>query len=367
VLIGNNLVNTASTALAETFLNDKLANVFSPPVSAAFTVVCMTLLLLLAGEITPKTIALARPEPLAMSASRPILWLTFAFRPLILLLEAVFALIERMIGLSEGQRRRIVTESEFKTLVKQSERTGVLAHQEGHFIRKVLTFKNTPARSLMIPRTQLMGLPEDSPITQAFEFLNRYALTRIPLYRGDLDHVTGILYTKDLVPVRMGSSSPASVNELLRKPLYVPETKTAKNLFRDMMNSRVHIAVVVDEQGVTTGIITIEDILQEMTGDAVERLRGPGSLIRMADSEKAVISGLLPLDSFNFHFGTELEHESFRTIGGLVMNAFGYIPDEGEKIAFSGFNFTARKVEGARIFELLVERERSDQDKEQTE
>jgi CBS domain containing-hemolysin-like protein len=359
ILLGNNLVNVASTALTETLVDRHLGQWLSGA-STAVAIVLMTVLLLIMGEVTPKTLALSRPVEMAQLQARPVRWLIWLTRPLGVVIEAFLHLVERALAIEGSGRGRLVSEAEFKTLVRQCEREGVLAEREGRFIRKVLSLKTTPVRNVMLPRTQIVALPEDASIAEALRLVRETGLLRIPVIRETVDLITGILYAKDLVPARLGLDHPRSIREVMRTPMFVPETKSVKSLLREMLQSRVHIAVVLDEQGGTAGLITLERILAEMIGDVTEEIGPTGKLLRPLSPEAAIVSGLLSLERFNAYFGTEFTHEHYHTVGGLVMSAFGRLPRVGDSIVIDGVRFEVQKIEGARIFELLVTLPRED-------
>jgi putative hemolysin len=248
------------------------------------------------------------------------------------------------------------TEEDIRIIVAHAEDTGVLEHDEREMLYKVFDFADKEASDVMVPRPEVIGLSIEMPPEEALRAVLESPYTRYPVFRESLDDIIGILHVRDLVSA-MNDRGIADVQleELLRPAYVVPETKDLGALLAEFRRQNQHIAVVVDEYGATEGIVTLEDILEEIVGDIEDEFDLPDESIERLDERTVRISGTFPIDDFNEQFGTELEQEDYHTVAGYVFGLLGRAAEPGDAVDSEGLHFTVIETEGSRIQRLEVE------------
>jgi putative hemolysin len=350
ILIGNEFINVTSSSLVGAWLMERLGEG-----GRWWAVALMSGLVLVFGEIVPKTLAVTHPAGFALAAA-----------PLLGFFSRVTAFPAWAIGLVTGRIVRgfgvreegdLVTEDEFKSLVREGSRIGALDRDEEDLIYNILELSDTPVAAFMIPRTEVFSLEEGATLEEAFEAIRSPGRSRIPVVRGGLDEIVGILYAKDLLVTRArgGVEPGATVAGVARKPFVVPETMRADELLVRFRRRRVHLAVVVDEYGGTAGIVTMDDLLRRMFEEVTRGEATGGEHARKVGAGAWAVSGRMPLDDFNALFGTIFEGDGFGTVAGLVLHLFGRLPRRGEVLRSGAFLFRVTEVEGNRVTGVRVE------------
>jgi len=368
ILIGNELVNITIAALSAS-LTDGVLLAWLPPVSidsvllktVIATAVCFPLLLVL-GEITPKTLALYNPRRFARFAAVPLRLFYSLIAPARWILESLSNGIVRFFFGESPRAEGPITEEEFRDLVDKSNEGGVLWEAEREFIHNIFDFGETRVSEVMTPRTDMFCLQGDQSLEEIMKVIEEHHYSRIPVYGEDKDDITGILYCKDLLGVRADPEKRRDWNlrAFLRKPYFIPQTKKASDLFREFRFNRVHLAIVVDEYGGVAGLVTMEDLLEELFGDILDDYDPEEPQPRRLDENTMVISGRMPIEDFNQLAGAELPEEEYDTMGGLVFGLFGKLPSPEAKVSFMHYTFTVEEMEGTRILELRVEQHPED-------
>jgi CBS domain containing-hemolysin-like protein len=355
ILMGNTLVNVAAGSLgALVALEISQTRGYSPAATIAFQVGVVTFVILLLGEVSPKMYAMQRNKLFA-ARSAPLISATL--RVLAPIVSGMHALISSMSGkLSEGDRP-FVTAEELRTIVAVSGERGTLEDDERDMIDSVIEFGETVVREIMIPRVDMGCIEDGANVPEAIEKIKELGFSRIPVYQGDIDHITGVLYAKDLLKLDMSVCGELSIASLVRPAYYTPESKNAGELLRELQHRRTHIAIVVDEYGGTAGLVTLEDLIEEIVGDIRDEYDDEDKpLIEVVNRSTVIADGVVRLDELADELAVALESEDVETLGGYLMDAFGRIPSEGEKLERAGLEFTVESVEEQRIKRVRVVR-----------
>jgi CBS domain containing-hemolysin-like protein len=368
VLIGNELVNITIAALSASFTEGAFLAwprlVSLNPVllkTVVATAICFPLILVL-GEITPKTLALCNPRRFARIAAVPLRLFYLSISPVRWVLANLSNGIVRLVFGESPRADDPITEEEFRDLVDKSNEGGVLWEAEREFIHNIFDFGETRVSEVMTPRTDMFCLQGDRSLEEILEVIEEQHYSRIPVYEEDKDDITGILYCKDLLGFRADPEKRRDWNlrAFLRKPYFIPQTKKASDLFREFRFNRIHLAIVVDEYGGVAGLVTMEDLLEELFGDILDDYDPEEPKPRRLDENTLVVPGRMPIADFNQLAGTELPEEDYETMGGLVFGLFGKLPVPEAKVSYMHYTFTVEEMEGTRILELKVERHPED-------
>ena len=352
ILLGNTLVNVAAGSLgALAALRIGESSGYAEGVTIALEVGLVTFVILIFGEVAPKMYAMQRNK-VAAARNAPLILATLRlFSPIV---RALNAFVVKLHGGTVGDERPFVTAEELRTIVAISEERGTLEEDERDMIDSVIEFGDTVAREIMVPRVDVDGFEDTTTVGEAIEEIKRLGYSRLPVYRGDIDHVVGILYVKDLLKLDLERDQGRTLSELVRPPHYTPESKKAGELLRELQRRRIHIAIVVDEHGGTAGLITLEDLIEEIVGEIRDEHDQEETLVQFVDSSTIIANGVVRLDELVDDVEVELESEDVETLGGFLMEAFGRIPSEGEKLERSGLEFTIESVEEQRITRVRI-------------
>jgi putative hemolysin len=354
ILLGNTLVNVAAGSLgALVTLRITRALGYPEGVAIALEVGVLTFIILVVGEVAPKMYAMQRNVRAARANAPLILGTLRAFRPFV---DALGLVVAKMQGRLADEGRPFVTAEELRTIVALSEERGTLEEDERDMIDSVMEFGDTVVRELMVPRVDMDSLESATTVGVAIEKAKELGFSRLPVYRSDLDHVVGVLYVKDLLKLDLEAQRSQPVETLVRPAHFTPESKKAGELLREMQRRRIHIAIVVDEYGGTAGLVTLEDLIEEIVGEIRDEYDVEEPLVRVINRSTVVADGMVRLDELDEEIGTSLETEGVETLGGYLMDAFGRIPSEGEKLERSGVEFTIESVEEQRIKRVRIVR-----------
>src|SRR5438874_7885028 len=317
----------------------------------------LSLVVLVACEITPTTLARQRAEKVALRMARLVAATTFAMRPLVFVLTAVTRLILRIMGAKAQVRGPFVTEEELKMLVSVGEEEGVLEEEEREMIHGIFEMGDMRVREVMVPRTDLVAIEVKEPVEKAVELVTKHGHTRIPVYEGNLDHIVGVLYAKDLLRAVVRGEQKA-LREIARKPYFTPESNKVQDVLRDLRKNRVHMAIVVDEYGGTAGAVTIEDILEEIGGPIQDEDDiGEEDEIQFISPNEVILDGRVSVDDVNDLLKLQIETEDFDTIGGYVQSQLGATPRAGATLQLGQALLKVEAVRGSRIKKVRIHSE----------
>lgn len=348
-LVGNEIV---SVALAVTATS--LALLLYGEGGEYMAIVATTIMLLLCGEVTPKSLAVRYPERISQIVAWPIQAFAYAITPL---RWGLRKLVDVVMGAHAERPISLITTEEFKTMVELSEDEGVIDQRERHLIQRVFEFAGHRVYEIMTPRTDIFALEVSEALTTALPKIKDNRFSRIPVYEGTIDQIIGILYAKDLLPYSRHPELEVKLRDLLHAVFFVPESKRIDDLLREFQRNKVHMAIVVDEYGGVSGLVTMEDALEELVGEIVDEFDIEEILYRQVDPQTYVVSARLPLDEFNATLGVSIPREDADTIGGHVFHLFGELPKRGESVSAHGLTFTIEHIKGTRILEIRVRRE----------
>ena len=349
LLVSITLINIGAAAVATT-LADEL---FGPRYGVIVEIVAMILIITTFGEVLPMTIAVNRPEGFIAWARTPVGWLETALTPVRVTLAALTSLTVRLIG-RERDADPELTEEELRTLVDVGASEGVVEREEREMIHKVFELEDTLVRSVMVPRTDMFCLDVATPVDRILPALRENLHSRVPVYEGSIDVIVGVLYTKDLLPYIDGLPAGFELRTQLHPPYFVPESKRADALLQEFQAKKLHMAIVVDEYGGTAGLVSLEDLLEEVVGEIADEYDEPERLIQRVDARTYRVAGKLPIEELNVATGLSISNQSYDTVGGWVLDIFGRVPRKGERAETPELTVTVEKVERTRIVEVLV-------------
>ncbi|RJQ33074.1 MAG: HlyC/CorC family transporter [Actinobacteria bacterium] len=359
ILLLNNLVNVAAaasmTVLAERYV--------AYPAAVATGV--GTFLILVFGEITPKSFAVQNADRLALLSAPVIRVMEYIFYPLIKLLIAISNLILRLTRARTMKEGPFVTEEEIRTMVSVGEEEGVIEEEEKEMIDSIFEFGETIVKEVMIPRMDMVAVERKTPVPQALDVILHEGYSRLPVFDKTIDNVVGIVYARDLLVNYSKGLKNITLKKLMRQPYFVPETKKVLELLKELQKRKTHMAVVVDEYGGTAGLITIEDILEEIVGEIFDEYDLEEVLVEYLDENNIRVDGKVDLDEINEILGINLPEAEYESIGGFVINLFGKIPAASEEIDYNGLTFKVEAIDGRRISKLLISRKPPEEEKEE--
>ena len=349
LLVGITVINIGAAALAATIADD----LFGHRWGLIVQIVVLVFILTTFGEVLPMTLAVKYPERFLALAGRPVAWLGVLLRPVRAVLTGLTDLTVRLIG-RERVDQAMLTEEELRTLVDVGASEGVVEREEREMIHKVFELEDTPVRAVMVPRTDMVCLDIKTTPTEILPGLREHLHSRVPVYEGSIDVIVGILYTKDLLPYIEGLPPGFALRERLHPPYFVPESKRADMLLQEFQAKKLHMAIVVDEYGGTAGLVTLEDLLEELVGEIADEYDEPERLIQRVDATTFRVAGKLPIEDLNAVTGLKISNAGYDTVGGWVLDLFGRVPRRAERTETAEFRLTVEKVERTRIVEVLV-------------
>jgi magnesium and cobalt exporter, CNNM family len=340
------MASSAATLLAIRLYQDRVPEwLVSLVLSLAVLVLC---------EITPKTISLQRAERVALRMARLVSGATWVMRPVVFVLTAVTRLILRMLGGKAQVRGPFVTEEELKMLVSVGEEEGVLEEEEREMIHGIFEMGEMRVREVMVPRTDLVAIEVNEPVEKAVDLVTKHGHTRIPVYEGNLDHIVGVLYAKDLLRAVVRGEQ-KTLRDIARKPYFTPESNLVQDVLRDLRKNRVHMAIVVDEYGGTAGAVTIEDILEEIVGPIQDEYDiGEEDEIQFISPNEVVLDGRVSVDDVNELLKLNIAADDYDTVGGYVLNQLGAAPKVGATLKLGNAELRVEAVQGTRIKKVRI-------------
>lgn len=361
LLFGNTVVNVAIAVLAGTIA----LKYFPPQYAEIAATIIVSVIILIFGEIGPKSAAAERSEGYSLAIARPINWLTKALYPVIHIFINITNIFVKPIGGGKRKEGPFLTADEIKTILSVGEEQGVIEEEEREMIHSIFEFGETVVREIMVSRMDMVCLSIQSKIDDALDIMLKHGFSRVPLFEDNLDNIVGILYAKDILKQlkdpperrsRAGKNGKATLKKLARPPHFVPETKKVDGLLKEMQKNKIHMAIVVDEYGGTAGLVTIEDIIEEIVGEIFDEYDTERIMFEELEPNKFRVDAVLPLGEFSEKIDVELGGEDWDTVGGFVYGQIGRIPKPGEKITYQNLTFIIEKIHKQRITKMRVEK-----------
>jgi CBS domain containing-hemolysin-like protein len=312
-------------------------DVLGPDGGAIVAPFATSLIVLVLVEILPKTLAIHTAENTALRVARPVYWLTVVLGPVIGVLRGITDTAMRISGI-HPRTGPFVTEEELIRLVTLSEQQGVIEEEEKEMIHSVIEFEETVAREVMVPRVRITAVQADRTLQEAIDIALEDGHSRLPVYEDSLDKVTGILYVKDMLRAASRGGMQTSLREIARPALEVPETKRIGELFREFQQRKVHIAIVVEETGGTAGLVTIEDLLEEIVGEIQDEYDKPGEepTIEQTGPNEYIADARINLEDLEKEVGLNLASEEYDTLNGFIQYKLGALPSKGAEVDLEG-------------------------------
>jgi putative hemolysin len=316
------------------------------------------------GELVPKTLALAHPERYALLLAPLVDVIGRVLRPIVWALQRVTEFINRLLGVSDIDQNQISTE-ELKLLVERGGEQGILEAEEEQMIHAVIELGGRRVHEVMVPRIDIVALASTAGLEEAIDKVVEEGHSRIPVYQETVDEVVGILYAKDLLPfLKNGSGQRPSLRALLRTPVFVPESMSIDDLLHELQRRKVHIAIVLDEYGGTAGLVTIEDLLEEIVGEIQDEYDVEEPMVVRISDDEARVDGRAAVDDLEEIFDTQLglaDDDEYDTVGGLIYHRVGGIPSPGDQVEVDGLTLTVESTDGRRVGKVLVVRQRREE------
>ncbi len=359
ILLGNTVFNVGSSIIAVSIAVD-LANQFSISLDLLLLlqVVVLTILVLIFGEIVPKVWASKSPLKFSYIVSFPLYWATVLVYPVSKILTDSLKVLVSIIKLDNN--KTAIHTSEIKDLAELGVERGTIEEEEQELIHGLVSFKSITVREIMTPRVDITSVSKDTSFSELMEIITESGHSRIPLYDEQLDNIIGIIYAKDLLPFIGDNkeSQKMDLHSISRKAYFVPETKLISDLMHEFQEKNIHLGIVVDEYGGTSGLVSLEDILEEIVGEIRDEYdKEENEIVKLNDSSYMVL-GKVPIDEINELLEDDFssDNDDYDTVGGLLFNLSGTIPEVEYSVEYSGYRFTVKEIDNKRINKILIEK-----------
>ena len=358
ILIGNTLANIAIGSIAASYTINVLAKKFTniPKENLLFLeVIIITLIILIFGEIIPKTFAVNRSIYFSNLISIPIIFLLKVFKPFFIIFYKISDFIIQINPFTK--EKTFDTEEELIMLTELVEEEGTIQQTESDMIQSVFQFDDKLVKEILTPRVDIVAINSTASLDEAMDLITNKKVSKIPVYKETIDNVLGILYAKDIIPYLMGSRPKINLVNLSREPLFVPETKPIDDLLMDFKNKKKNIAIAVDEWGGTSGLVTLEDVIEEVVGEVGDPYDHEEYSFRKISKGHYIVEGAIKIydleENIDIHFPDIREYD---TLAGYILDSIGDIPKEGEKVNYGEYIFQVIKLKKNRIDQVEIKR-----------
>lgn len=358
ILLGNNLVNTAATAMATI-----LAISIWEDQGVIIATLSMTVVLLIFAETMPKTFANRHAEKVALLFVRPIEIMSWIFSPIVIVLSWLASRFTKLIG-GTPVPRSIISDEEIRTMITVGHKAGTVEEAEADMLHAVFDFGDSPVSEVLVPRPEVIGIEKGETLAAFLKIYAEYPISRFPVYEENMDNVVGILSIKDvLMALAKGSiTKEAAIDELIRPVYFTPETKRVSELFTEMRDKNFRMAIVVDEYGGTAGIVSLSRLMEEIVGPVGDELSEAEKEYESIDENTFQIDGGMRIEEANEELGLELPEGDYETVAGFILNLLGYIPKQGKQLKHKNLKMVVTKMKGHKIEEILLTKEKKKRD-----
>lgn len=350
IIIGNTLINVATASLAA-ILSTRWSRAagFNEILVLILNIIVVTFFILFFSEILPKVSASKNAQRMAVRLAFPITFFYYLFYPVVMVLDLLSHSLSSSLGLEKDKFN--LSEDELRTLVDVGEDKGALKKDEKEMIHSIFEMSDTMAREIMVPRIDMICIEQNTTLNNVLKVVKQYSHSRIPVFADTVDNIVGILYVKDLLPlIKRRVNSDFNLVTLTHPPYYVPEQKRINELLREFQNEKIHMAIVVDEYGGTSGIVTLEDIIEEIVGEIQDEYDQEQPLFEKINENSYLVNGSMQLEEINEELGLSLPtEEGVETLAGFLLGQLGSVPKAKEKVAWNGYDFIIEKVFRRRI------------------
>ncbi len=331
----------------------EFVNRAAEPIAVGLVVAGITYITLIVGELVPKSLAIRYSEQIAFFTAAPIDALSRLFRHFLGILETTNRAVLTMFGIGEAGEQALVSEDEVKYLIREGRKTGVFESSEEDLIHSVFKFADTVVREVMVPRTDIAAVEVGSDPDTILRTMNEKGFSRFPVYKDTIDNVVGVVYLKDILAIRV-SNQPFHLDAVLRKPYIVPPNKSVMVLLKEMRERRIHLALVGDEYGGIDGLVTMEDLIEEIVGDIRDEQEKELREIDEVAANRYIVDGKTDIGKLNERLGSSVPEDQFETVGGFVLGLFGRLPAEGDQVRYENLLFTVLRLRRNRIARIRV-------------
>jgi len=355
ILIGNMFVNITASSLA-TYLAIKLIG--SIGVGIASGIMIFTILVF--GEIVPKSLAVANAEAISKRVARPIEIISNGLFPLIKFFKVIVSAMYYLSGKKSVKEKKEITEEDLITLIDAGKDEGVIEEEENEMIRNIFEFSDTMVKEVMIPRVDMACISSDTRLGSILRLIKKMGHSRIPVYEETIDNIIGILYAKDLLGIYQQwytSKERFDLKGIIRETYFVPENKKIDELLDIFQKDRIQIAIAIDEYGGTAGLITMEDVVEEVVGEIIDEYDKEIKLFEIAEDNAVIVDAIISIDDINEILKIEIPENGFETLGGFIFDLLGRVPEKGEKIKYQNCQMIIEQVVKNRIRRVKIIKE----------
>jgi len=347
ILVGNNVVNIASSSLATVLAISLIGSR-----GVAISTIIMTIVVLIFGEITPKTLASQNSEQISLRVANPIFIISKMLKPVVIITTTISKFFIKLLGGKSDSNKPFITEDELKIMVDVSEEEGILKSEEKDMIHNVFQFGDLYAKDVMVQRVDIIALDIEESLDKIISVIKEEGFSRIPIYSNTIDNIVGILNVKDII--FMEDTKGFSLKNYMREITYTYEFRKVTELFKDMNKNRQHMVVVLDEYGGTVGIVTIEDLIEEIVGDISDEYDDEEPEIYVVKEDEYIVEGSVRIEDINELIGTKIESDEFDSIGGFIIGVLGRFPNISEEIIYSNYRFIIEDIDRNRIKKIRI-------------
>ncbi len=354
VILSGNLFTILATSVGTALA----LNIFGEDFGVIVATILMTFLTVVFGELAPKTFAVTHAEKIALLMAKPIEIYIKLVSPVVWIFNRVSNSIIRIFGGEVKPTPQFLTEEDMKAMISIGEEEGAIEKEEKKMLHNVFEFGDKKVSEAMVPRTEIVSVPENAVVADALELVSTKGYSRYPVIKETVDNIVGVLYVKDILlkMTREDVNGHTPINNIVRDAYYIPESKMVTELLDDMQKNKFQIAIIVDEHGGTAGLITLEDIMEEIVGglqDEFEAIEAEKE-VEIVDESTFVVAGYTGIDEINELVGVNIESEEFHTIGGFLFGLFGHLPKAGEQLRYHGLRFLILEMDGKKIEKIKV-------------
>lgn len=357
ILIGNMFVNISASSLATYLAIKTFGNI---GIGIASGIMIFTILVF--GEIVPKSLAVANAEAISKRVAKPIEIISTGLFPLIKFFKVIISALYYFLGKKSVKEKKEITEEDLITLIDAGKDEGVIEEEEKEMIRNIFEFGDTMVKEVMIPRVDMACIPSDTKLGSILKLIKKMGHSRIPVYEETIDNIIGILYAKDLLRIYQQwytSKEKFDLKGIIRKAYFVPENKKIDELLDIFQKDRIQVAIAIDEYGGTAGLITMEDVVEEVVGEIIDEYDKEIKLFEMTGDNIVIADAIISIDKINEILNIEIPENDFETLGGFIFDLLGRVPKKDEKIKYQNFQIIIEQVVKNRIRRVKIIKELS--------
>ncbi|HOW02523.1 MAG TPA: hemolysin family protein [Caldisericia bacterium] len=354
ILVGNNIVNILATSLFTRLLIEKIG----PTEGVILSTIITSIVIIIFGEMLPKSIGAAGSLKISMLVYYPVTFFIYIFYPIVYLLTKLSQFTLRLLGIKNSFGDLITTQEELETVINASHEEGLIEEEQKELMKSVFEFRDIRVYEVMVPRVDMVTINVEGGISKFMEVVGETGYSRIPVYEDSIDNIIGILYSKDVMS-KIGKGEDIEkieIRKIMRKAEFVPDSKKVEELFREMREKKLHMVIVIDEYGGVAGLITLEDIIEELVGEIQDEYDTEEPFFKLNEDGSYEIAGSYPIDDLNELLQIDLSSEEYDTISGFILSSLGHIPTVNEKLTYGDYVFRIEQIKNRRIIKVRVEK-----------